>query len=350
MAPRRRATRQPTDANTLVIVESPAKARTIKRFLGDGYTVASSVGHIRDLPASAAEVPKALKGKDWATLAVNVDEEFRPVYIIPSDKKRVVTELRRELKGVGQLLLATDEDREGEAIAWHLVEVLKPKTPVRRLVFHEITRSAITEALSNTREIDQRLVQAQESRRVLDRLIGYLVSPVLWKKVGSGLSAGRVQTPALWLIVQRERERMAFVSAAYCIPDRHPGPVRRRRTHLRRPPYQPGWPGSWRPLPTSIPIPAKLRAGSKARLLPEADAHSVIQALADATFQVTQVAKRPRTRRPQPPFITSTLQRAASTRPALLPAPDHARGATALRKRLHHLYAYRLARALGPGN
>ena len=143
---------------------------------------------------------------------------FRPVYIIPTDKKRVVADLRRELKGAGQLLLATDEDREGEAIAWHLVEVLKPKTPVRRLVFHEITRSAITEALAHTREIDQRLVQAQESRRVLDRLIGYLVSPVLWKKVGSGLSAGRVQTPALRLIVQRERERMAFVSAAYCIP------------------------------------------------------------------------------------------------------------------------------------
>ena len=236
MAPRRRAARQSADPSTLVIVESPAKARTIKRFLGDGYTVASSIGHIRDLPASAAEVPRNLKGKDWATLAVNVDEGFRPVYIIPTDKKRVVTELRRELKSADQLLLATDEDREGEAIAWHLVEVLKPKTPVRRLVFHEITRSAITEALSHTREIDQRLVHAQESRRVLDRLIGYLVSPVLWKKVGSGLSAGRVQTPALWLIVQRERERMAFVSADYCIPIATLAPAEDADTAFEAPP------------------------------------------------------------------------------------------------------------------
>ena len=313
MTARRRATRQDADANTLVIVESPAKARTIKRFLGDGYTVASSIGHIRDLPASAAEVPKNLKGKDWATLAVNVDEGFRPVYIIPTDKKRVVTELRRELKGAGQLLLATDEDREGEAIAWHLVEVLKPKTPVRRLVFHEITRAAITDALSHTREIDQRLVQAQESRRVLDRLIGYLVSPVLWKKVGSGLSAGRVQTPALWLIVQRERERMAFISAAYCIPVATLGLATDAEvTFEARLISLDG-----QDLASAAdfdPDTGNLRAGSKARLLPEAEAQSVIQVLADAQFQVASVTKRPRTRRPQPPFITSSLQRAASTR------------------------------------
>ena len=313
MAPRRRATRQSADTSTLVIVESPAKARTIKRFLGDGYTVVSSIGHIRDLPASAAEVPKSLKGKDWATLAVDVDEGFRPVYIIPTDKKRVVTELRRELKGAGQLLLATDEDREGEAIAWHLVEVLKPKTPVRRLVFHEITRSAITEALSHTREIDQRLVQAQESRRVLDRLIGYLVSPVLWKKVGSGLSAGRVQTPALWLIVQRERERMAFVSAAYCIPIATLSPAAAAESTFEA--RLVSLDGHAVATATDFdPDTGKLRAGSTARLLPEADAQSVIQALADTTFQVSDVTKRPRTRRPQAPFITSTLQRDASTR------------------------------------
>ncbi|MDE2868607.1 MAG: type I DNA topoisomerase [Chloroflexota bacterium] len=313
MPPRRRATQQSADASTLVIVESPAKARTIKRFLGDGYSVASSIGHIRDLPASAAEVPKNLKGKDWATLAVDVDEGFRPVYIIPTDKKRVVTELRRELKGAGQLLLATDEDREGEAIAWHLIEVLKPKTPVRRLVFHEITRSAITEALSHTREIDQRLVQAQESRRVLDRLIGYLVSPVLWKKVGSGLSAGRVQTPALWLIVQRERERMAFVSAAYCIPVATLSPVDDSETAFDARLIS----LDGNALATAAdfdPDTGELRADSKARRLPEADAQSVVRALASVTFQVTEVTKRPRTRRPQPPFITSTLQRAASTR------------------------------------
>lgn len=314
MATRRRASRQTTtDANTLVIVESPAKARTIERFLGDGYTVTSSIGHIRDLPSSAAEVPKQLKGKDWATLAVDVDDGFRPVYIIPTDKKRVVADLRRELKDAGQVLLATDEDREGEAIAWHLVEVLKPRTPVRRLVFHEITRAAITEALSHTREIDQRLVQAQESRRVLDRLIGYLVSPVLWKKVGSGLSAGRVQTPALWLIVQRERERMAFVSAAFCIPTatfspagEHDATFEARLSTL-----------DGQTLATAAdfdPDTGKLRSNSKARLLLEADAQRVIQALTDAEFRVTDVTKRPRSRRPQPPFITSTLQRAASTR------------------------------------
>ncbi len=313
MTAQRRATRQDSNAKTLVIVESPAKARTIKRYLGDDYTVASSIGHIRDLPSSAAEVPKNLKGKDWATLAVDVDEGFRPVYIIPSDKKRVVADLRRELKGAGQLLLATDEDREGEAIAWHLVEVLKPRTPARRLVFHEITRSAITEALSHTREIDQRLVQAQESRRVLDRLIGYLVSPVLWKKVGSGLSAGRVQTPALWLIVQRERERIAFVSAAYCIPTATFSPTgeaddafEARLLSL-----------DGQNLATAAdfdPDTGNLKSGTKARLLAEADARDVVEALSNASFQVTEVTKRPRIRRPQPPFITSTLQRAASTR------------------------------------
>ena len=313
MAASRRATRQSPDANTLVIVESPTKARTIKRYLGDGYTVTSSVGHIRDLPASAAEVPKNLKGKSWATLAVDVDEGFRPVYIIPTDKKRVVAELRRELKGAGQVLLATDEDREGEAIAWHLVEVLKPRAPVRRLVFHEITRSAITEALAHTREIDQRLVQAQESRRVLDRLIGYLVSPVLWKKVGSGLSAGRVQTPALWLIVQRERERMAFVSATYCIPVATLGPdgSANERFEARLLSLD------GKNLATAAdfdPDSGELRSASKARLLLEADAHRAIQALADTEFRVADITKRPRTRRPQPPFITSSLQRAASTR------------------------------------
>ena len=315
MAARRRASRKDSATNTLVIVESPAKARTIERYLGDGYTVASSIGHIRDLPSKASEVPKEIKGKPWATLAVDVDEGFRPVYIIPSTKKKVITDLRRELKNAGQLLLATDEDREGEAIAWHLVEVLKPpkRTPVRRLVFHEITHSAITEALSHTREIDQRLVQAQESRRVLDRLIGYLVSPVLWKKVGSGLSAGRVQTPALWLIVQRERERMAFVSAAYCIPTATLGPTGDAESVFDARLLSLGGQN----LATAAdfdPDTGKPRPDSKARVLRQADARRVIQALTDAEFRVADVTKRPRTRRPQPPFITSTLQREASTR------------------------------------
>ena len=218
MAARKRAATKATKTagpKNLVIVESGPKAATLQRFLGSQYKVVASVGHVRDLPASAAQVPKHLKGKSWSTLAVNVDEGFRPVYIIPANRKGVVADLRRELKNAQELLIATDEDREGEAIAWHLVEVLKPKLPIRRMVFHEITRSAVEEALGRTREIDAHLVHAQEARRVLDRLIGYLVSPVLWKKVQSGLSAGRVQTPALRLIVDRERERMAFVNAAY---------------------------------------------------------------------------------------------------------------------------------------
>ena len=218
MAARKRAetkTAGPNAAKSLVVVESNAKAATLQRFLGPKYKVVASVGHVRDLPANAAQIPKNLKGKSWATLAVNVDEGFRPVYIIPADRKRVIAQLRSELKNAQELLVATDEDREGEAIAWHLVEVLKPRMPVRRMVFHEITRSAVQGALEHTRDIDEHLVHAQEARRVLDRLIGYLVSPVLWKKVQSGLSAGRVQTPALRLIVDRERERMAFMRAAY---------------------------------------------------------------------------------------------------------------------------------------
>ena len=316
MAARRRASRKDSATNTLVIVESPAKARTIERYLGDGYTVASSIGHIRDLPSKASEVPKEIKGKPWATLAVDVDEGFRPVYIIPSTKKKVITDLRRELKNAGQLLLATDEDREGEAIAWHLIEVLKPpkRTPVRRLVFHEITRSAITEALAHTREIDQRLVQAQESRRVLDRLIGYLVSPVLWKKVGSGLSAGRVQTPALRLIVNRERERMEFVSAEYWIPTVMLGP--RDDFDMMIEPRLLSLDGDALAEPGDFdPKTGELLSNSKARLLLGTDARRIFASLPpDAQLPVTEVVKRPRTRRPQPPFITSTLQRAASTR------------------------------------
>ena len=239
MAARRRASRQESDANTLVIVESPAKARTIERYLGDGYTVSSSIGHIRDLPASAAEVPKDLKGKSWATLAVDVDEGFRPVYIIPSDKKRVVSDLRRELKGAGQLLLATDEDREGEAIAWHLVEVLKPRASVRRLVFHEITRSAITEALAHTREIDQRLVQAQESRRVLDRLIGYLVSPRALEK-SRQRTVGRPGADARAVADREARTRahgLRFRGLLH--PHRHARAGRRLQRNVRGPPPQP---------------------------------------------------------------------------------------------------------------
>src|SRR4051794_34222579 len=199
----------------LVIVESPAKAKTIAGSLGKDYVVESSVGHIRDLPNNASEIPQKFKGESWARLGVDVDHDFQPLYVVDSRKKKVVNDLRSKLANADELLLATDEDREGEAIAWHLVEVLKPKVPVRRMVFHEITKAAIERALGETRDIDDRLVDAQETRRILDRLYGYEVSPVLWRKVMKGLSAGRVQSVATRLVVERERERIEFRAAEY---------------------------------------------------------------------------------------------------------------------------------------
>src|SRR5579871_6394416 len=205
----------PSGGRRLVIVESPAKAKTIAGYLGKDYIVESSIGHIRDLPHSAAEVPAEQKQEAWARLGVNVDADFEPLYVVDPKKKAVVTDLRNKLKAANELLLATDEDREGEAIAWHLVEVLQPKVPVRRMVFHEITKGAIERALEETRDIDDRLVDAQETRRILDRLYGYEVSPVLWRKVMKGLSAGRVQSVATRLVVERERERIEFRAAEY---------------------------------------------------------------------------------------------------------------------------------------
>src|SRR5215213_5296889 len=199
----------------LVIVESPAKAKTIAGYLGGDFVVESSIGHIRDLPNRASEIPEGMKKESWARLGVDVENGFEPLYVVDSDKKGKVSDLKKLLKNADELLLATDEDREGEAIAWHLLEVLQPKVPVRRMVFHEITRDAIQSALGETRGVDQRLVDAQETRRILDRLYGYEVSPVLWKKVMQGLSAGRVQSVAVRLVVERERERRAFVSAGY---------------------------------------------------------------------------------------------------------------------------------------
>ncbi|MGN6472193.1 MAG: toprim domain-containing protein, partial [Mycobacteriales bacterium] len=198
----------------LVIVESPAKARTIAGYLGSGYVVESSIGHIRDLPGAASEMPTAQKHL-WKTYGIDVDNGFEPVYVINPDKKQQVAKLKAALKEVDELLLATDEDREGEAIAWHLLEVLKPRVPVRRMVFHEITPAAIRDAVANPREIDRALVDAQETRRIVDRLYGYGVSPVLWKKVMPRLSAGRVQSVATRLLVERERARIRFRSADY---------------------------------------------------------------------------------------------------------------------------------------
>ena len=198
-----------------MIVESATKAKKIQPYLGDHYIVEASVGHIRDLPRGAADVPAAYKKESWARLGVNPEDNFTPLYVISPDKKKKVADLKSKLKQCDQLYLATDPDREGEAIAWHLLEVLKPKVPVRRMVFNEITKSAILEAAENTRDLDVNLIDAQETRRILDRLYGYEVSPVLWKKVMPRLSAGRVQSVATRVIVERERERMAFISADY---------------------------------------------------------------------------------------------------------------------------------------
>ncbi|MEN3315104.1 MAG: topoisomerase, partial [Acidimicrobiaceae bacterium] len=204
-------------AKPLVIVESPAKARTIGKFLGADFVVESSIGHIRDLPRGAADVPAAYKAEGWARLGVDVDNGFKPLYVVASEKKHVVTKLKQLLKQADELYLATDEDREGESIAWHLLEVLSPPAgvPVKRMVFHEITAAAIREAVQNTRDLDRRLVDAQEARRILDRLYGYEVSPVLWKKVLPKLSAGRVQSVATRILVERERARMRFRAGSY---------------------------------------------------------------------------------------------------------------------------------------
>lgn len=286
----------------LVIVESPAKARTISGFLGDDYIVESSIGHIRDLPRRAADVPAKFKGEKWANLGVDVDNDFAPLYIIPPDKKAHITKLKKLLKGADALYLATDEDREGESIAWHLLEVLKPKVEVKRMVFHEITKKAILEAADNPREIDRRLVDAQETRRILDRLIGYEVSPVLWRKVKQGLSAGRVQSPATRIIVERERERIAFVSAGYWGVDGV-------------------FTASGQSFNATLVSVDDVRvatgrdfgddgvlAGSDRVLLDDAAASSLAAEVTIAEILVTSIEAKPFTRRPYPPFRTSTLQ------------------------------------------
>ncbi|WP_055427916.1 type I DNA topoisomerase [Bifidobacterium aesculapii] len=299
----------------LVIVESPTKARKISGYLGDGYTVMASVGHIRDL-AQPSQVPAADKAK-YGKFGVDVDDGFKPYYIVDGDKKRTVSELKSALKKADELYLATDEDREGEAIAWHLVETLKPKVPVKRMVFHEITKNAIEKSLTQTRSVDADMVDAQETRRILDRLYGYELSPVLWRKVGPGLSAGRVQSVATRLIVERERERMAFVRAPYwdltatlAAPDAagEMTAFDARMVAL-----------GGRRLATSKDFSAdgKLTPegfASSVRQLDEASANALAQRLRDAAFTVVSMESKPYRRRPLPPFTTSTLQQTAGNR------------------------------------
>ncbi len=293
-------------ATSLVIVESPAKARTIAGFLGRDYVVESSIGHIRDLPRNASDVPAAYKKAPWARLGVDVDNGFKPLYVVDADKKAHIQKLKGLLAEAKELFLATDEDREGESIAWHLLEVLKPKVPVKRMVFHEITRPAIKKAIESPREVDRRLVDAQEARRILDRLYGYEVSPVLWKKVMPKLSAGRVQSVATRIIVEREKQRMAFVKAGYWSLDAS---------------FESDKIGFSAGL---VSITGARVASSKdfddsgklgkadLLVLDEARARALGDALLGQKLSVTSVERKPNRRSPSAPFMTSTLQQEAS--------------------------------------
>ena len=334
-------------ATKLVIVESPTKAHKIGDYLGKGYTVMASVGHIRDL-AQPSQVPAADKAK-FGKFGVDVNDGFKPYYIVDGDKKRTVSELKSALKNADELYLATDEDREGEAIAWHLVQTLKPKVPVKRMVFHEITKNAINASLNNTRDVDGNMVDAQETRRILDRLYGYELSPVLWRKVGPGLSAGRVQSVATRLIVERERERMAFKRAPYwdiVATLSAPDALGERAEFSAR----------------MIALGGKRLAGSKdfgadgqltpdgfaanVRQLDEAGATAVAEALRTADFNGNQAV------RPPPAAAVHHLDPAADRRQS----PRHgcsrrdARGPKPVRERLHHLYANRFGDAVAGGH
>lgn len=292
---------------SLVIVESPAKAKTISRFLGKKYRVEASFGHVRDLPENAQEIPEEIKAKSWARFGVDTEGDFRPYYVVPKSKQKQINLLKAALKDADELLLATDEDREGESISWHLLEILKPKVPVRRIVFHEITREAIEEALAKPRDVDAHLVHAQEARRILDRLFGYKLSPVLWRKVQSGLSAGRVQSVAVRLIVEREEERRAFVGSEYWDLEAEIGAGK----------------GTFKATLSSVggkrlasgkdfdPATGKLKG--EAHLFNEAQSAELAAHLEKRLpWKVKSVEEKPATQRPYPPFTTSTLQQEAN--------------------------------------
>ena len=288
---------------TLVIVESATKAKKIQKYLGDDFIVEASVGHIRDLPGRAADIPAKYKKEPWAKLGVNPEDGFTPIYVVDADKKKKVTDLKSKLKQADKLLLATDPDREGEAIAWHLLETLKPKVPVERMVFNEITESAIREAAENTRELDMALVDAQETRRILDRLYGYEVSPVLWKKVMPRLSAGRVQSVATRVIVERERERMAFISAEYwdLVAELHKDETFDAKLVAL----------DGKRIAQGRDFDDRGRLKGEAVIVDKQKAHSLADALGTAPMHVTAVEEKPYSRKPYAPFMTSTLQQEA---------------------------------------
>jgi len=291
----------------LVIVESPAKARTLSRFLGKKYRVEASYGHIRDLPESASDVPAEIKGKSWGRLGIDTDGEFTPYYVVPGDKKKNVTALKAAMKDASELILATDPDREGEAISWHLKELLKPKVKVRRIVFHEITEEAVKAALAEQHDIDENLVRAQESRRILDRLYGYTLSPVLWKKVQTGLSAGRVQSVAVRVIVEREEERLAFRTASYWDLE-----AKLRGGAIEFPATLAKLAGQRIATGKDFDSKGALES-STVRLLDETTATELREGLMRRLpWSVTSVEEKPYTQRPSPPFTTSTLQQEAN--------------------------------------
>jgi len=294
--------------STLVIVESPTKARTISNYLPSGYRVQASMGHIRDLPASAEEIPPAHKDKSWANLGVDVENDFDPLYVVPKTKSKVVKELKEALKGASELILATDEDREGESISWHLLQVLNPKIPTKRMVFHEITKEAIQAALKNCRSIDENLVHAQETRRILDRLYGYTLSPLLWKKISKGLSAGRVQSVAVRLLVQRERERRAFKTANYwdlkATLEKDKNQFESKLVTLNG---QKVANGSDFDADTGRLLPSR-----QVTLLDQATAAALKERIEDKIWRVSHTEEKPTTRKPSPPFTTSTLQQEAN--------------------------------------
>ncbi len=292
----------------LVIVESPTKAKTIRKFLGRDYIVESCMGHVRDLPQSAKDIPEKVKKEKWAQLGVNVDKHFEPLYCIPKDKLKVVKNLKDKLEEADELFLATDEDREGESISWHLLEILKPKVPVKRMVFHEITKEAIQKALADTREIDLNLVRAQEARRVLDRLVGYTISPLLWKKVAYGLSAGRVQSVAVRMVVDREHERIRFKRASYwgllaeLSKDGVNFESRLQTWQNQRVATGKDFDGTT----------GQLNAGKDVLILDEKKAKELSEKLKTSSWNVSDVEEKPTFRKPAAPFITSTLQQEAN--------------------------------------